>query len=199
MNKENKTLNLALRICIILTWVMSNVSLFVFFSGLANIESEGLDEKNFPERLFKIIGDFADKVTLYYVVLGLVAVCLVLSVLTRYKTRMHSFIVKIIFLAISLVSMISGLEYINALGNCKGLSNLTYSGFTADSVASALTSAGCSGDVQNIAQTLTDKEAAANAIGGYIFPIFILFILTITSIHCLVKRHDPNNKNSEEN
>ena len=82
-NKENKTLNLAFRICLILTWVMSNISVVALLTGFKNIETDGLD-----------------------------------------------------------------------------------------------------------------KEAAGNALVAYMLPIFILFILTITTIHCLVKKSDPNNKNS---
>ena len=52
-----------------------------------------------------------------------------------------------------------------------------------------------SDNVENVAKTLTNKDEALAAFGGYFLPIFILFILMITSIHCLVKKSDPNNKN----
>ena len=198
MNKENKTLNLALRICLIVTWIMSNLSLFVLFSGLKNIETEGLDKDNVGERMLKIISDFSDKTTLYYVTMAMLAGCLVLAVITRYKTRLVSYIFKILGLGISLMTMISGLEYVGAIRECKGLSNLVISGTSTDAVRDALASANFSGDAEKIAKTLTNSDEAASAILGYFLPILILFILMITSIHCLVKKSDPNNANTAE-
>lgn len=200
MNKENKNLNLILRIAIIVTWVMSNISLFVLLSGFKNVDTNGLDKDNVGERLLKVLGDFADNTTLYYVTFGMLFACLVLAVITRYKTTLVSFIFKIVGLAFALICMGSGLEYIGALSDCKGLTNLTIDGTSTEAVQAALSSAGMSDNVENVAKTLTNKDEALAAFGGYIFPIFILFILMITSIHCLVKKSDPNNKNggSEE-
>ncbi len=197
MNKENKTLGLAFRISIIVTWIMSNISLFVLFSGLKNIETEGIDKDNIADRMLKIIGDFADKTTLYYVTLGMLAACLVLCIITRYKTKLVSYIFRIIGLAISLFSMIAGVEYIGALRSCKGLS-LTVTGTKTEEIAAALSAAGLSDNVDNVAKTLTNKDEAAAAFAGYLIPIFILFVLMITSIHCLVKKKDPNNKGENE-
>jgi low affinity Fe/Cu permease len=196
MNKDNKSLGLALRICIILTWVMSHISLFAILSGLENVESEGLDKDNVGERLLKVISDFAGKTTLYYVTFGMLFVCLALAIISRYKTRIYSFIFKIIALVIALLSMASGLEYIGAVRSCKDLSNLVITGTSKEAIQNALVSANFSGDAAKIAETLSNKEEASLALAGYIFPIFILFILTITSIHCLVKKKDPNNTSS---
>ena len=92
--------------------------------------------------------------------------------------------------------MISGFDYIGALSSCKGLSGAAANGTSKEAVTQALTSAGFSGNASETAKMLTDKDAAANALVAYMLPIFILFILTITTIHCLVKKSDPNNKNS---
>ncbi len=92
--------------------------------------------------------------------------------------------------------MISGFDYIGALNSCKGLSGAAANGTSKEAVTQALTSAGFSGNASETAKMLTDKEAAGNALVAYMLPIFILFILTITTIHCLVKKSDPNNKNS---
>lgn len=195
MNKENKTLNLALRIAIIVTWLMSNISLFVMLSGFSNVDTNGLDKNNVGERLLKVIGDIAGNTTFYYVTFAMLCICLVLAVITRYKTRLVSYIFKILGLVISLMAVGGGFEYIGALGSCKGLSNLAIDGTSTEAVQSALSSAGLTDNVENVAKTLTNSDEAAAAIAGYIFPIFILFILMITSIHCLVKKSDPNNKN----
>ena len=192
MNKENKNINLALRILIILTWVMSNISVFMLATGLKNIQTEGLDKDNVSERLFAVIGDFANKVTFYYVVLGMTAACLVLSIVTRYKTTLLSFVFKLLTLGVTLASIIAGLPYVNAIGKCKGLSDLTVTAFDQNSVEAALTAGGFSGNPTEVAETLIDKDAAGGAVVGYIIPIMFLFILVITSIHCLVKRRDPN-------
>ena len=85
MNKENKTINLALRIALIVTWVMSNISVFVLMTGLKNIETEGIDKDNIGERMLKIIGDFGSKTTLYYVTMVMIGACLILAIVTRYK------------------------------------------------------------------------------------------------------------------
>lgn len=191
MNKENKALNLAFRISIIVTWVMTNISLFVLITGFKNIETKDLNEKNFVERLLKIIGDFADKTTLYYVTLALICVCLVLCIITRYKTRLVSYIFRIVGLGFSLIAVIGGMEYISAVRSCKGLS-LAFVGSKTEEIASALSSAGMSDNVDHVAKVLTDSNEAGAAFGGYFIPIIILFILMITSIHCLVKRSDPN-------
>ena len=67
MNKENKTLNLALRIAIIVTWLMSNISLFVLLSGFSNFDTSGIDKDSskslIAERLLNIIGDIAGNTT----------------------------------------------------------------------------------------------------------------------------------------
>ena len=204
MNKENKTLNLALRIAIIVTWLMSNISLFVLLSGFSNFDTSGIDKDSskslIAERLLNIIGDIAGNTAFYYVTFAMLCICLVLAVITRYKTTLVSFIFKIVGLAFALICMGSGLEYIGALSDCKGLTNLTIDGTSTEAVQAALSSAGMSDNVENVAKTLTNKDEALAAFGGYFLPIFILFILMITSIHCLVKKSDPNNKNggSEE-
>ncbi len=198
MNKENKNINLALRICLIVTWIMSNISLFVLFSGLANIETEGLDKDNIGERLLKVISDFSSKTTLYYVTMAMLVVCLVLAVISRYKTTIVSYIFKLLSLLLSLVMMIGGVTYVGALRECSGLSGLVVNGTSKEAVEAALSSANFSGDASKIAETLTNKDEAAAAFAGYLFPIFILFVLMITSIHCLVKKSDPNNKGSIE-
>ena len=192
MNKENKNLNLALRILIIATWIMSNVSFFMLMTGMKNINTDGLDKDNVGERLFAVLGDFADKVSLYYVVLGMTAACLVLSFITRYKTTLLSFVFKLLALGVTLAGIISGLPYVGAIGKCKGLAELSVASFDQDSVEAALTAGGFSGNASEVAETLIDKDAAGGAVVGYIIPIMFLFILVITSIHCLVKRRDPN-------
>ena len=198
MNKENKSLNLALRILIILTWIMSNISLFAIASGMSKLDTKDLNQDNTAERLLDIIGDFASKTTFYYVTLGMVIECLALAIITRYMTTLVSYIFKILELLIAMMTMISGLNYVNALRACKGLSDIKISGTSAEEVASALSSAGLDKNVDDIAKTLTDANEAGAALAGYMFPILILFILTITSIHCLVKKKDPNNKNKAE-
>ncbi len=198
MNKENKSLNLALRILIILTWIMSNISLFAIASGMSKLDTNDLKQDNMAERLLDIIGDFASKTTFYYITLGMVIACLALSIITRYKTTLVSYIFKILSLLLAMMTLISGLTYVNALRACKGLSDIKISGTSAEEVASALSSAGLDKNVDDIAKTLTDANEAGAALAGYMFPILILFILTITSIHCLVKKKDPNNKNKAE-
>ena len=197
MNKENKILHLAFRISIIVTWVMTNISLFMLISGFKNLDTKDLNEKNFGERLLKIIGDFADKTTLYYVTMALICVCLVLCILTRYKTRLVSYIFRIVGLVFSLIVVIGGVEYISAVGSCKGLS-LEVAGTKTEEIASALSSAGMTDNVDHVAKVLTDKNEVGAAFGGYLIPMFILFILAITSIHCLVKRSDPNKAGGSE-
>ena len=202
MNKTNKNLGLAMRIAIIVTWIMSNINLFVLLSGFSNFDTSGLDKDSskslIAERLLKIIGDIAGNTTFYYVTFGMIFACLVLAVVSRYKTTLVSFIFKIVGLGFALIFMGGGLEYIGALSSCKGLTNLTIEGTSTDAVQAALSSAGLSDDVEKVAKTLTNKDEALAAFGGYIFPILILFILMITSIHCLVKKSDPNNKGSIE-
>ena len=193
-NKENKTLGLALRICLIATWVMSCISVFVLMTGLKNIQTDGLDKDNVGVRLVRIVGDFGDKTTLYYVTFGMLIACLVLAVVSKYKTKTVSYIFKIIGLGISVIAMVSGFEYISALRSCKGLPALSVTSTSKDAVAQALSSAGFSGNAAQTAGILTSKEQGSDLFGGYFFPLLILFILLITSIHCLVKKNDPNQK-----
>ncbi len=193
-NKENKTLGLALRICLIATWVMSCISVFVLMTGLKNIQTDGLDKDNVGVRLVRIVGDFGDKTTLYYVTFGMLIACLVLAVVSKYKTKTVSYIFKIIGLGISVIAMASGFEYISALRSCKGLPALSVTSTSKDAVAQALSSAGFSGNAAQTAGILTSKEQGSDLFGGYFFPLLILFILLITSIHCLVKKNDPNQK-----
>ncbi len=197
MNKDNKTLGLVMRLCIIVTWIMCNVSMFYMTTGLKNIETDGLDKDNIGERLLRIIGDFADKTTLYYVTFGMILVCLVLAVLSKYKTGKVAFIGKIVALATCAYSAFGGFEYLKALADTKGL-KLAVSGTSTDAITKALSDAGYSGNAENLAKTLTDKDTASALVAGYFFPIIVLFILTITSIHCLVKKKDPNNTQSSE-
>ena len=193
-NKENKTLGLALRICLIATWVMSCISVFVLMTGLKNIQTDGLDKDNVGVRLVRIVGDFGDKTTLYYVTFGMLIACLVLAVVSKYKTKTVSYIFKIVGLGISVIAMASGFEYISALRSCKGLPALSVTSTSKDAVAQALSSAGFSGNAAQTAGILTSKEQGSDLFGGYFFPLLILFILLITSIHCLVKKNDPNQK-----
>ncbi len=193
-NKENKTLGLALRICLIATWVMSCISVFVLMTGLKNIQTDGLDKDNVGVRLVRIVGDFGDKTTLYYVTFGMLIACLVLAVVSKYKTKTVSYIFKIIGLGISVIAMVSGFEYISALRSCKGLPALSVTSTSKDAVAQALSSAGFSGNAAQTAGILTSKEQGSDLFVGYFFPLLILFILLITSIHCLVKKNDPNQK-----
>ena len=202
-NKENKTLGLALRICLIVTWLMTNISVFVLLSGFANFDKGALDSKN-PDKqktaqeVLKIIGDLGSKTTLYYVTFGLIAVCLALAVISRYKTKTVSYVFKIIFLLFSISTMAGGFEFLSALRSCKGLSALSATGTSKDAVAQALSSAGFSGNAADTANILTSKEQVGNALGGYLIPLFVLFVIMITSIHCLVKKKDPNAKSSSE-
>ena len=198
MNKENKTLNIALRVCIILTWIMSNVSFFGTMMGMKNINIDGLNENNITERLLEVLGDIGSNTYFYYITMGMVGACLLLAILTRYKTRMVSFIFKIVFLGFTLITMIGGIGYVNALGQCSGLSNLTITGTSADAIKASLTAANFSGDAAKVAETLTNKDEAGAALAGYFMPLFVLFVLVITSIHCLVKRNDPNNKGGNQ-
>ncbi|MBR4555527.1 MAG: hypothetical protein IKO27_08070 [Ruminococcus sp.] len=197
MNKTNKNFNLALRICIILTWIMSNVSFFMIVSGFKDVKLEGLDKDNVAERLLDVITSFAKNTTFYYVVLVMTVVCFILAVLTRYKTTIVSFIFKILSLGLTILILVSGMEYIGALRSCKDLADVTFSGHDAASVAATLTDAGIA-DAQKVADTLTNPDAAAAALGAYLIPIIILFILFITSLHCLIKRNDPNNRGGNE-
>ena len=197
MNKENKSLNIALRVCIILTWLMSNVSLIAMMTGLKNIKTEGLDKDNVIDRILEVLGDFGSNTVFYYVTLGMVGACLLLAILTRYKTSIVSFVAKIVFLAFTLTTMIGGLTYVGALGSCGGLANLTVTGTSAEAIQTALTNANFSGDAASVAETLVNKDEAGAALAGYFFPILVLFVLMITSIHCLVKRNDPNNKGDQ--
>ncbi|MBR6103379.1 MAG: hypothetical protein IKP95_13210 [Ruminococcus sp.] len=197
MNKENKMLNIALRVMIFLTFIASIVSLGMLGKGLSNLKTDGLDTNNVGERMLDIIADIAGSVTFYYVVTAMTAVCLVLAIITRYKTRLVSYVFKIIFLALTLFGMIAGTEYIGAVRSCADAANLSFSGTDSASVAAALTSGGVS-DAENIAKILTNKDEAASALGGYMLPIMVFFVLMITSIHCLVKRNDPNKAGSEE-
>ena len=145
-------------------------------------------------RLVRIVGDFSDKTTLYYVTFGMLIACLVLAVVSKYKTKTVSYIFKIIGLGISVIAMASGFEYISALRSCKGLPALSVTSTSKDAVAQALSSAGFSGNAAQTAGILTSKEQGSDLFGGYFFPLLILFILLITSIHCLVKKNDPNQK-----
>ena len=191
MNKNNKMLGLAMRIAIIVTWVMTNISVFVLLSGFANFDKGALDPKN-PDKqktaqeVLKIIGDLGSKTTLYYVTFGLIAVCLALAVISRYKTPLVSFIFKIVGLGFALLFMGAGMNYIGALSSCKGLSNLTVNGTSTEAVQTALSSAGFSGDAAETAKILTNQDELFLAIAGYIFPIIILFILTITPFPFLI-------------
>ena len=198
MNKENKSLNIALRICIIVTWIMSNVSFVMLASGMKNINVEGLNNDNFADRVLEVLGDIGSNTVFYYVTLGMVGACLLLAILTRYKASMVSFIAKIIFLGYTIFTMISGLSYVGALGSCGGLADLKVSGTSAEAVQTALTSAGFSGDAAKVAETLTNKDELGYALAGYFLPIFILFILFITSLHCLIKKSDPNSKGANQ-
>lgn len=195
-NKENKTLGLALRICLIVTWVMSNISIYVMATGLKNIEKDGLNEDNIGVRVIKILGDFGDKTTLYYVTFGMLIACLILAVVSKYKTKTVSYVFKIIFLLFSISTMAGGFEFLSALRSCKGLSALSATGTSKDAVATALSSAGFSGNAADTANILTSKEQVGNALGGYLIPLFVLFVIMITSIHCLIKKKDPNAKSS---
>ena len=198
MNKTNKNLNLALRILIILSWIMSNVSLFMMITGVKNINTDGLDKDNVGERLLDVVSDFAKNTTFYYVVLGMTACCLVLAIVTRYKTKMVSYVFKIIALVITVLSQIAGITYIGALGELKNVT-VKFSGTSKDAIVAGLKEAGVSGDVDSIAATLLNNNEAAATLGAYMLTIIVLFILMITSIHCLVKREDPNNiENSGE-
>ena len=192
MNKTNKGLNVILRLLIIVTWIASNISIVMLSSGIKNIETEGLSAENTGERLLKIISDFAGNTIYYYVTLGLLGGCLFFAILTRYKTRIVSYIFKILALGIALLSMLAGLDYVNAISACKGLNNLVVTGTDAASVASSLSAAGLTENVDQIAKTLTDSNESGAAVAGYFFPVIILFILVITSIHCLAKHSDPN-------
>lgn len=200
MNKENKTLNLAFRICLILTWVMSNISFIAMMTGFKNIETDGLNENNIAERMLKIIGDFGSKTTFFYITFGMVAACLVLAIVTRYKTKLVSYIFRLLGLGFTLMTMVSGFEYLSAINSCKGLSGVAANGTSTEAVTQALASSSFSGNASETAKMLTNKDAVGNALAAYILPIIVLFILTITTIHCLVKKSDPNNKNggSEE-
>ena len=192
MNKDNKALHISLRVCLIVTWLMSNVSFVMLAMGLKNINIEGLDKDNVVDRILEVIGDIGNNTTFYYVTMAMVGVCLLLSILTRYKTSIVSFAAKIIFLAFSFYTMITGLTYVNALGSLGGVTGLSVSGTSTEAMQSALEASSFSGDAAKVAEILTNKDEAGNGLAGYFLPIFVLFVLVITSIHCLVKRSDPN-------
>lgn len=197
MNKDNKILGLAMRFCIIITWIMCNISLFVMLTGMKNVDVDGMDKDNAAERMLKVIGDFGDKTTLYYVTFGMLIICLVLAVLSKYKTGKGAFIAKIVFLFMSVYSAFSGFEYLKALSDVKGI-KLDVSGTSVDAISKALADANFSGNAESVAKTLGDKDAVGALVSGYFFPLLVLFVLTITSIHCLVKKKDPNNTQSSE-
>ena len=165
MNKTNKNLNLALRILIILSWIMSNVSLFMMITGVKNINTDGLDKDNVGERLLDVVSDFAKNTTFYYVVLGMTACCLVLAIVTRYKTKMVSYVFKIIALVITVLSQIAGITYIGALGELKNVT-VKFSGTSKDAIVAGLKEAGVSGDVDSIAATLLNNNEAAATLGA---------------------------------
>ncbi|MBO5576390.1 MAG: hypothetical protein J5956_08885 [Ruminococcus sp.] len=197
MNKDNKILGLAMRFCIIITWIVCNISLFVMLTGMKNVDVDGMDKDNAAERMLKVIGDFGDKTTLYYVTFGMLIICLVLAVLSKYKTGKGAFIAKIVFLFMSVYSAFGGFEYLKALSDVKGI-KLAVSGTSTDAITKALSDAGYSGNAESVAKTLGDKDAASALIAGYFFPLLVLFVLMITSIHCLVKKKDPNCTQSSE-
>lgn len=197
MNKDNKILGLAMRFCIIITWIMCNISLFVMLTGIKNVDVEGMDKDNAAERMLKVVGDFGDKTTLYYVTFGMLIICLVLAVLSKYKTGKVAFIAKIVFLFLSVYAAFGGFEYIKALSDLEGV-KLNVSGTSVEAITKALTDANFSGNAESVAKTLGDKNALGSLVSGYFFPILVLFVLTITSIHCLVKKKDPNSTQSSE-
>lgn len=198
MNKENKTLNLAFRICLIVTWLMSNISVVTLLTGFKNIETDGLDKDNIAERILKIIGDIGSKTTFFYITFGMVIACAVLAVVTRYKTKLVSYIFRLLSLLFVIMSMASGFEYLSAVNSCKGITGVAANGTSTEAVTQALASSSFSGNAAETAKMLTNKDAVGNALAAYILPIIVLFILTITTIHCLVKKSDPNKKGSSE-
>ena len=197
MNKDNKILGLAMRFCIIITWIVCNISLFVMLTGMKNVDIDGMDKDNAAERMLRVIGDFGDKTTLYYITFGMLIICLILAVLSKYKTGKGAFIAKIVFMFMSVYSAFGGFEYLKALSDVKGV-KLDVSGTSVDAISKALADANFSGNAESVAKTLGDKDAVGSLVAGYFFPLLVLFVLMITSIHCLVKKKDPNSTQSSE-
>ncbi len=177
---------------------MSNISFFAMMTGFKNIETDGLDKDNIAERMLKIIGDFGSKTVFYHITFGMLAACVVLALVTRYKTKLVSYIFRLLSLLFVIMSMASGFEYLSAVNSCKGITGVAANGTSTEAVTQALASSSFSGNAAETAKMLTNKDAVGNALAAYILPIIVLFILTIKTIHCLVKKSDPNKKGSSE-
>ena len=207
MNKTNKNLNIALRVMIFASFIMIFVlwgSLFKAagdtFSKDMNLDGLSSSEQTevIVERFFFFFDKFIGAFNLYKVELVMLAVTAVLSILTRYKTRMVSFIFRTLALVLQAGIFFSGLALPQAFAKLGTYKDLAVSATDKDSLVQSLTDNGVTAaDVEKIADTLTSQEEIANTLLAYLGVPFVLFILVITSIHCLAKRSDPNNPQSD--
>lgn len=207
MNKTNKYLNIVLRVMIFASFIMIFVlwgSLFkaagdtfskdMNLDGLSSSEQTEVIVERFLENIDKFIGAFS----LYKVELVMLAVTAVLSILTRYKTRMVSFIFRTLALVLQVGIFFSGLALPQAFSKLGTYKDLAISATDKDSLVQSLTDNGVTAsDIDKIADTLTSQQEIGNTLLAYLGVPFVLFILVITSIHCLAKKSDPNNPQSD--
>ena len=207
MNKTNKYLNIALRVMIFASFIMIFVlwgSLFkavgdtfskdMDMNGLSSSEQTEAIVERFLENIDKFIGAF----NLYKVELVMLAVTAVLSILTRYKTRAVSFVFRTLALVLQVGIFFSGLALPQAFSKLGTYKDLAISATDKDSLVQSLTDNGVTAsDIDKIADTLTSQQEIGNTLLAYLGVPFVLFILVITSIHCLAKKSDPNNPQSD--
>ncbi len=199
MNKTNKYLNIALRCMIFVSFVMMIVLWGAFFKafGKAFVDSgvkiAGLSTEEqsrvIVEQFLGSLNEFTGAFTLYYVELVFLCITALLSLLTRYKAKIVSFIFRTLTLLLTVLVFFGGAEVPMAISKLGNYSGLSITAHDKESLISSLTANGVSAaDVDSIAATLSDKEQIGGTLVAYVFVPMLLFILVITSIHCLVKR-----------
>lgn len=209
MNKTNKYLNLALRCMIFLAFVMTIVLWAAAFNGFYETFKDSADEltkltgkeqeTKIIETFLSGVNKFGSAFTLYIVEVIILAVTAVLSLLTRYKTRVVSFVFRTLTLILTAFIFFEGIGIPNAFKKLSTYTDLTITAHDKDSLIASLTAGGVSSaDVNSISDALANKEQIASTIMAYFIGPLFLFILVITSIHCLVKRNDPNNSAGSE-
>lgn len=193
MSTTNKRLDLIFRCGIFLSLILTVANQGIFLSGLKNIKIEGLDENNFIERFLGAVNDFSDGIVIYSITIGVLAVCTVLSLMTRYKARLTSMIFRTSALAVCTVSYLSGLTAERAVSKLTGYAGVTVSAAGRDSLMTCLSSQGVSADdVTFISDTLTDTGRLFSLCSAMFLIPSVLAVLTVTSIHCFIKHSDPN-------
>ena len=199
MNKTNKYLNIALRCGIFVSFILACASFGMIIGSFKNLKVEGLDENNVVERILGIIPDMTGAFKVYTIVVIVLGITLVLSILTRYKARIVSLIFRPLTLLICFMTFVSGMPVANAFNKLATYSNLNITAHDKESLAASLTASGVSADdVTRISEDLSNKDNLLVVIGAYFIVPFLVFILVCTSIHCLVKSKDPNNKGESE-